>query len=356
MERDVTVQGMSAGRGSRGGTIRGKLWRIAVALAFSLGIGGTLVAAGSVARAAETVPGPFPVVIEHKFGATVIEKAPERIVSVGYHDHESLLAVGVAPVALRYNYGDYPYGVFPWGQELLGDAKPVVMDFAMGELDFEAIAALRPDLIVAVYSGITAEEYAVLSRIAPTIAQSGEYIDFGMPWQEQTIMIGTAVGRQEAAEAAVAAVEARYQEVRREHPEFAGKKIVLAVWREGGQIGLLAEQDVRMRVFLNMGFELPESVKPLFGDQFYAFISQEQLRLLNDADIVVWHQMAWSPGRGAIEQNPIYASLPVAREGRHLFLEGDVDDALQFGTVLSLPYLLDRLVPRLAEVVASSKE
>lgn len=126
---------------------------------------------------------------------------------------------------------------------------------------------------------------------------------------------------------------------------------MLAVWREDGQIGLLSEQDVRTRVFTNLGFEVPESLNALFGDQFYAFISTEQLRLLDAADVVVWHQMAWSPGRKAIEQNPIYRTLRIAREGRHLFLEGEIDDALQFGTVLSLPYLLDHLVPMLEEVV-----
>lgn len=309
--------------------------------------------AAALVPAVALAESPFPVAIEHKFGTTVIPSEPKRIVSVGYHDHESLLAVGVAPVAVRYNYGDHPYGVFPWGQELLGDATPVVLDFAMGELNLEAIAALRPDLISAVYSGITAEEYALLSRIAPTIAQTGAYIDFGMPWQEQTLMIGEAVGRRAQAEAAVAAVEARYEAVREKHPQFAGKKLVLAVWREGGQIGLLSEQDVRMRVFGNMGFELPESFAGLFGDQFYAFISVEQLRMLEEADIVIWHQMAWSPGREAIESHPLFASLRVAREGRVLFLEDDVDDALQFGTVLSLPYLLDRIVPMLEEIVPS---
>lgn len=301
--------------------------------------------------ASEGAPGPFPVTIEHKFGVTVIPEEPKRIVSIGYHDHESLLALGVVPVALRYNYGDHPYGVFPWAQHLLGDAKPAVLDMTFGELDFEAIASFRPDLISAVYSGITREEYERLSRIAPTLAQSGEYIDFGMPWQEQTLVIGTAVGRKEAAEAAVASVEARYEEIRRNHPEWAGKKVILAVWRTDGQIGLLAPQDARTRVFTNMGFEVPGVFEPLFGDLFYAYISTEQLRMLDEADVIVWHQMAWSIGRRAIEQNPLFRTLRATREGRHLFLEGDIDDALQFGTVVSLPHLLEELVPMLEQIL-----
>ena len=322
----------------------------AIFVAYITGLGVTPAAASSEVAPSTETSDPFPVRIQHKFGTTVIPAEPKRVVSIGYHDHESLLAVGVVPVALRYNYGDHPYGVFPWGQKLLGGATPQVLDMP-GELDYEAIAALQPDLISAVYSGITREEYARLSRIAPTLAQTGDYIDYGMPWQEQTLMIGTAVGRREQAEAAVAATEALFEAARRAYPHFAGKKVALAVWRENGQIGLLSEQDVRSRVFTDLGFRIPEEFNELFGDQFYAFISAEQLRLLDTADVVVWHQMSWSPGRAFIEQHPIYSRLNVAREGRHIFLEGDVDDALQFGTVLSLPYLLDHLVPMLAEVL-----
>lgn len=338
-------------------TVMRTVARLVIALlltTYATGLGAT----GPAAAAGEAAPGslettdPFPVRIPHKFGTTVVPTDPQRVVSIGYHDHESLLAVGVVPVALRYNYGDHPHGVFPWGQELLGGAAPRVLDMP-GELDYEAIAALQPDLISAVYSGITQEEYARLSRIAPTLAQTGDYIDLGMPWQEQTLMIGTAVGRRAQAVAAVTATEARFEAARRAYPHFAGKKVALAVWRENGQIGLLSEQDVRSRVFTDLGFQVPEEFNDLFGDQFYAFISAEQLRLLDTADVVVWHQMSWSPGREAIEQHPIYSRLNVAKEGRHLFLEGDVDDALQFGTVLSLPYLLDRLVPMLAEVLPS---
>ncbi|HEY8417159.1 MAG TPA: iron-siderophore ABC transporter substrate-binding protein [Limnochordales bacterium] len=292
--------------------------------------------------------GPFPVTIEHKFGTTTIPNEPKRVVAVGYHDHEALLALGVAPVAVRYNYGDHPYGVFPWAQDELGGATPVVLEMPDGELDFEAIARLQPDLISAVYSGITEEEYRTLSRIAPTLAQTGDYIDFGIPWQEQTRLIGAAVGRSQRAEAVIAETEARFAEVRRQHPEFAGKTVILAVMRPDGQVGLLSEQDVRTRTFTSLGFQLPPEIRNLFGDSFYTFLSSEQLRLLDTADVVVWHQMEFSPGRAAIAGHPLYATLRVAREGRHVFLTGTADDALQFSTVLSLPFLLERLVPQLA--------
>src|SRR5918997_4462349 len=116
-------------------------------------------------------PGAFPVTIEHKFGETTITEAPERVVVAGLREQDSLLALGIVPVGTTEWYGKHPGAIFPWAREALGDApKPEVLDFTDG-LEFEKIAGLRPDLIVAVYSGLTKKDYETLSTIAPTIAQ-----------------------------------------------------------------------------------------------------------------------------------------------------------------------------------------
>ena len=70
------------------------------------------------------------------------------------------------------------------------------MQMPYGELNFELITELDPDLIVATHSGITEQEYEFLSAIAPTLAQPDAYPDFGMPWQAQTELIGQAAGAQ----------------------------------------------------------------------------------------------------------------------------------------------------------------
>jgi len=69
----------------------------------------------------------FPVTIPHKFGSTTIEAEPERVVSIGYNEHDFLLALGVIPVALRDWYGEQPNSVWPWAQDELGDATPEVL-------------------------------------------------------------------------------------------------------------------------------------------------------------------------------------------------------------------------------------
>lgn len=93
------------------------------------------------------------------------------------------------------------------------------------------MATLDPDLIVGIYSGMSEDEYKTLSQIAPTLVQSGAYVDWGMPWQEESRMIGRALGQSAQAETLIAAIEARVTEARAAHPEFGGAQAVI------GQMG-----------------------------------------------------------------------------------------------------------------------
>ena len=73
----------------------------------------------------------------------------------------------------KANYGETDKnGLLPWTGEKyaeLGEESPVVYDDVDG-LDYEAISDSNPDIILAAYSGITQEEYDLLSEIAPVIA------------------------------------------------------------------------------------------------------------------------------------------------------------------------------------------
>jgi iron complex transport system substrate-binding protein len=51
-------------------------------------------------------------------------------------------------------------------------------------VDPETVAALAPDLIVAISAGLTQEQYAQFSAIAPTITQPKGHIAYGTSWQD----------------------------------------------------------------------------------------------------------------------------------------------------------------------------
>ena len=290
-----------------------------------------------------------PRTIEHKYGSTEVPDSAKRIVTVGYTDQDAVLALGITPVAVRDWFGDQPGAVWPWARDELEEAEPEVLPST--EINFEQVAALEPDLIIGTSSGMTEDEYAKLSEIAPTVAQPGEYVDFGVPWQDQTRIIGRALGQEERANELVSEVEGRLARVREEHPEFDGASGVVALTGEGGNYYPYGPQDVRGRFLESLGFKLPAEVAELAGDSFFATISGEQLSLV-DADALIW--IVNSPAeREALDGEPVYAQLGAAREGRDLFLEFSepLAGALSFSTVLSLPFLLDELVPQLAAAV-----
>lgn len=172
----------------------------------------------------------FPVTIEHQYGSTTISEAPQRVLALGYTEQDFLLALDVQPIAVRYWYGDEINAIFPWAQAKVVGGNPPVLNMAFGALNYEAILALEPDLISAVTAGITEEEYELLSQIAPTITQAEGYINFGMPWQEVTTMIGQAVGKPSEAQAVIENVETLFADARTNNPNFEGKNIAVAYY------------------------------------------------------------------------------------------------------------------------------
>ena len=81
---------------------------VAVTLALLAACGGsdgvTPAASGSSAAAADA----FPVSLENKYGTTTITKAPQRVVVVGLTEQDSLLALGVVPVATTKWFAENP--------------------------------------------------------------------------------------------------------------------------------------------------------------------------------------------------------------------------------------------------------
>jgi iron complex transport system substrate-binding protein len=284
----------------------------------------------------------FPVAIEHKYGSTTIEAQPERVVSVGFADQDAILALGVVPVGIRDWYGDQPNAVWPWATDELGDATTEVL--SSSELNFEQIRALDPDVIVGLTSGMTDEEYETLSQIAPTVPQSDEYIDYGVPWQVVQTTIGQALGKSALAEQLVADTEQLLADVAAEHPEWDGKELAIA-YEFDGQVGAYASGDGRPRLMSALGFVTPQEYDELAGDLFFSTFSWEEVSRL-DKDLVMWISSAEDIVE-SIKANPLRGQLVASQEGREIFLDPLEAGAFSFASVLSIPYLVDVLVPQI---------
>lgn len=306
--------------------------------------GAPAAAAPTGAPAAATA---FPVIIEHKYGTVTISAEPQRVIALGYSEVDPILALGVVPVAVRDWFGDQPNAVWPWSQPALGGATPIVLTMPFGELNYETIAALAPDLIVATHSGITEDEYTTLSQIAPTLAQTGDVPDFGMPWQAQTKLIGQALGRAEQAEQLVAGVEAQIAAAAAANPQLQGATVAWASPAEGGAFWVVGPTTPPLRFLTALGMSYPNAVAEFVGTADSQQLSAERLDLI-DTDVLIFYA-GTALAREAIESNPLYQQLNATQQGRVIFFEGNdpIYGALSYSTVASLPYALERLVPLL---------
>ncbi|MEM9348948.1 MAG: ABC transporter substrate-binding protein [Pseudomonadota bacterium] len=284
-----------------------------------------------------------PRVIEHRWGTTTVEGSPERVVSLSFIGHDFLLGLGVKPVALRFWYGDGPFGVWSWAVEALGDAEP---DVIYGQIDVEAIALLEPDLITAQWSGITETEYRLLSRIAPTLPPARGETDFSSSWQVMTRQLGLALGKEATAEAGIRALEARFAALRSVYPDWQGKTAV-TVWP--GNMGAYKSLDLRGRFLEDLGFQVPAAIDALAGaNAFYVRPSMEDLTPI-DTDLLVWLH---APSAGdLIKAVPLRPTLSAYREGREVYFDNDLTAAISHSSPLALHYALDRVEPMIAAAI-----
>ena len=115
----------------------------------------------------------------------------------------------------------------------------------------------------------------------------------------------------------------------------------------------IAYQDGLSTAFLtDLGFVIPEELDDFVDDSAaQAFIPLEQLSVLDAAEVLIWATES-DGDRAALEEEPVYRALQPVQDGRQVFTGGLLSGAIYFTSVLSLPYVLDTLVPALAAALA----
>lgn len=283
------------------------------------------------------------VVIKHVFGETTLSAPPTRVVSAGLTEQDDLLAVGVVPVAVTKWIGDQP--VWPWAQPKLGSATPAVLTLDNG-IQINAIAQLKPDLIVAINAGLDADTYTKLSAIAPTIAQSGEDAFFE-PWKDQAATIGTAVFKKDEMATAVDAVEQKFAAVAQANPTFKDRTAVLLNGFFTGDTVTATVAGWRTEFLTAMGLTVPESVKG-FASGDYAMISRRDLpRALGGADLLIWCTDR-DAEQAALLADPAVAEL---RRQRSVFTPAELSAAIAYASPLSYPVVAEQLPPLLRQAL-----
>lgn len=290
-----------------------------------------LVASGGAARASTTEPDDAPSdeatatgqpttrTVETEMGPVDIPADPQHIVALDEYAAMNMLALGIEPAVV---YGSYNDQISQ--QVLTSIGIEVAAASVDGGVNFEAVAAAEPDLVV-----ISAEpgfggpqSYDTLSEIAPTVL-----LPLQQPWRDTVDATAAVFDRQAEGDHLVDLLEERIDhlaaEVRTEGPSISLLGNILqmpfAVSDEAPLSALVAE----------LGFTRPLAQAegtPFEGYRSVIAISPEVVGE-HDADIVVVFS-GNDFDAGAVTSLPTFQALPAVVDGRSF----EVDGNMWFGT------------------------
>lgn len=303
----------------------------------------------------------YPLEIVHAFGTTVLEEKPERVATIAFGNQDVALALGVVPVGFSAaNFGvQDDSGMLPWTQEKLAELgcdTPNVFQDTDG-LDYEAISDCQPDVILAAYSGLTQEEYDLLSQIAPVVAYPET--PWTISWRDWVRYTALGMGMVAEGEALIAELEAVVAEKAAQYPNFADKSFVWISFNENNLSNLHAYAPLDPRcAFLieDLGFTYPEGVQALVKDNSYSLsLSAENADLLYDADFLIGYSS--DSAYAAAKADPVLGKIPALASDAIVSIEsGTPLSAAMTITPLSLLYTIDEYLVKINEAIENVHE
>ena len=305
----------------------------------------------------------FHVTIPHLYGETVLEKKPTAIATVSWVNADTVLALGLVPAGMpAVTWGGNENASTDWIDaklEELGagwdsDTAPTTYSEADG-INTDEIAALTPDLIVAAYSGLTEEEYATLSKIAPTIGPLAA--NYTASWEDVLTAVGAATGRADRASELAAQLTADLAAVGEENPAVAESTFIAASLSPTEHtISLYTGDDTRPRFFTALGMTQAEVITENTKDEstFYFEWSAERGDELVSDILYTW--AAAGDTVETFQDDPLFAQIPAVASGA-LVLTADDHQTLSISaaSVLSLPWALENVVPSVIEAAQTAQ-
>lgn len=301
----------------------------------------------------------FPVTVSHAFGDTVIPARPVRVATVAWANHEVPLALGIVPVGFaRANFGDDDGdGLLPWVAERLeelGADVPPLFDEGDG-IDFEAVAATQPDIILAAYSGLTESDYATLSRIAPVIAYRDGPWSTG--WRDMIRLSAAGLGMTAEGEDLIARIETQITDVTAQYPEIAGKTAMFVTHldvRDLSVIRFYSANDTRVEFLQDLGLGSPQSVlDATIPGRYSAEMSAENIDAFADVDIIVTY--GGTALFDKLRENPLTSRMKTVANAAIVLLGNDPVGTAANPTPLSIPWVLDDYAALLADAARKAE-
>jgi iron complex transport system substrate-binding protein len=312
---------------------------------------------GSASDVPAAEEGAFPVTIEHALGETTIESQPERVATVAWGNQDVALALGIVPVGSDTQVwawtGAADLGLYEWSTDKiaeLGGEEPVLFSSSDG-VSFEDIADTAPDVILAAQSGLSEEDYATLSEIAPVVAYPD--IPWFTPWRDQIELDAQALGLSAEGDELIADLDAQIADATAD-AGLEGKTAAFfyASAADLSTVSIYTGGDSRTALLEDLGFDLPQvAIDAAEAGEFYKDFSAENADQLADVDVIVTY--GDETLLSAMQADPLWSTLPAVKNGAVVAVgEGDAFSAAVTPTPLSIPWVLEDYVALLKDAAA----
>lgn len=302
----------------------------------------------------------YPIVITHAYGKTVINKKPVRVATISWGNHDVPLALNVVPVGVsRANYGvEENEMLLPWTADKikeLGANNMVIYDDIAG-LNYEAISDSNPDIILAAYSGITQEEYDLLSEIAPVVAYPKQA--WQTLWREQATMNSKGMGLETEGLKYVKKMENLIIETLQKYPEISGKSAAFFYFNPAdlGKFYIYIPTDARAAYLLDLGLTFPQAVEDILDEDssFAIELSAENVDILYDLDIIFTYGN--QDLLNALQNDALVGTIPAVKNNAIVLIENNSSLAASCTpSLLSIPATIDEYLSMINEAAVKVK-
>lgn len=253
--------------------------------------------------------------VDTPLGAVDVPVDPQRIVVLWGATLSSLAQLDVQPVAAFGRSGD-PAVLLPY----LPDGYPVAeleLVSDVREVNLEAVAAAKPDLILGADVPHLADVYEQLSAIAPTALLEW---DGTRSWRTMLTDVAAALGVPDRAEEAVRDYEARVGEVReRVGLDDAPLEVSLVRIQSAEELRIETPESFSGQILADVGFTRPEDQIVPDADADYISLSLERIPDVDGDAIIATYSFddgessaAWR----AIGGLDLWQALPAVQAGK----------------------------------------
>ncbi|MGW1401513.1 ABC transporter substrate-binding protein [Streptomyces sp. NPDC002405] len=256
----------------------------------------------TAAMGTDAAPGEWPRTVTHAMGSTELKAQPKRVVVLDVGELDNVVSLGVKPVGLAPTEGSPELPSY-----LKKDAGSPKNVGTINNLNLEAIAALKPDLILGSQLR-AADKYDELSQIAPTVFS----LRPGFTWKENYLLNAAALDKTAQAKQKLAAYEKRAGTLGEKLG--AGKPTVSMVrYLPDGVIRLYANASFIGTILKDVGIPRPKNQDI---DDLAAEVSAENIDQA-DADYIFTgvYGDAKATDKSNAQSNPLWKNLGAVKAG-----------------------------------------